>query len=287
MPQKVFINSEMFEADRAFVSARDSGFLYGAGLFETMRSKNGVVFALDDHLNRLLSSAKTLGIPHKYDRGYIADAISQTLKVNELSDARIRLTLTGGPTGMPADKQKGTLVIAATPFEAYPSEYYEKGALAVLCRFRHNTSDPGCGHKTCNYLSRLLAMDGARQKGAVESLWFTVDNRLAEGCVSNVFVVKDSKVFTPPLNTPVLPGIARKHVLQVAAQNAVETVEKDLLINDLLGADEVFITNTIMQILPIAAVEAHVVGDGKVGAVTKQLTEVFTNHFNMICGGSK
>lgn len=285
--QKIFLNNTMFEADSAFVSARDSGFLYGAGLFETMRSRNGFVFAIDDHLDRLFNSAKVLGIPHTYERDYIVDAIMQTLQANELSDARIRLTLTGGPTGVAAKKQKGTLVITATPFEPYAAEYYEKGALAVLCQFRQNTADPICGHKTCNYLSRLLALDGARQRGAVESLWFTTDNRLAEGCVSNVFIVKDSKVFTPPLSTPVLPGIARKHVLAVADENAIEAIEKDLVINDLLSADEVFITNTLMQILPIAAIEAHVVGDGKVGIVTKKLTEAFTNHFNMICGASK
>ena len=89
--QKVFLNNTIFEADKAFVSARDSGFLYGAGLFETMRSKNGVVFALDDHLDRLFNSSKVLGIPHKYERDYIVDAIGQTLKANELTDARIRL----------------------------------------------------------------------------------------------------------------------------------------------------------------------------------------------------
>jgi branched-chain amino acid aminotransferase len=285
--QQIFLNNSLFDADSAFVSARDSGFLYGAGLFETMRSSNAIVFALDDHLDRLLNSAKVLGIPHKYERDYIAEAVNKTLKANELSEARIRLTLTGGPTGLAADKQKGTLVITATPFEAYPAHYYEKGALVVLCPFRQNPADPTCGHKTCNYLSRLLALDGARQRGAVESLWFTTDNRLAEGCVSNVFIVKDSKVFTPPLSTPVLPGIARKHVLHAAAENSNEVIEQDLFIKDLLGADEVFLTNTLMQILPIAAVEAHVVGDGKVGAVTKKLTEAFTNLFTMRCGGGK
>lgn len=157
--QKVFLNNTIFEADKAFVSARDSGFLYGAGLFETMRSKNGVVFALGDHLDRLLNSSKVLGIPHKYEREYIVDAIGQTLKANELTDARIRLTLTGGPTGMAADMQKATLVITVTAFEPYPYEYYEKGTLAVLCPYRQNSTDPTCGHKTCNYLSRLLAMD--------------------------------------------------------------------------------------------------------------------------------
>jgi D-amino acid aminotransferase len=277
---KIFLNNAMFDADSAFVSARDSGFLYGAGLFETMRSRNGAVFAIDDHLDRLFNSAKVLGIPHKYERDYIADAIMQTLAANELSDARIRLTLTGGPTGVSAEKQKGTLVITATPFEPYPAEYYEKGALAVLCQFRQNTADPICGHKTCNYLSRLLALDGARQRGAVESLWFTTDNHLAEGCVSNVFLVKDSKVFTPPTSTPVLPGIARKYVLQVASENAVEVTEKDLFISDLLAADEVFITNTLMQILPIAAVEAHIVGDGKVGVITKKLADEFKKLFD-------
>jgi branched-chain amino acid aminotransferase len=285
--QKIFLNNTLFEADQAFVSARDSGFLYGAGLFETMRSKNGVVFALEDHLDRLFNSSKVLGIPYKYERDYIADAVSQTLKANELADARIRLTLTGGPTGISGDEQKGTLVITATAFEPYPAQYYEKGALAILCPYRQNPADPTCGHKTCNYLARLLAMDGARQRNAVESLWFTTQNYLAEGCFSNVFIVKDSKLFTPHAGTPVLPGIVRKHILQIAAQNGVEASEKDLFINDLLEADEIFLTNTIMQILPIAAVEAHVVGDGKVGPITQKLIRAFTEHLNRICGESK
>ena len=114
-----------------------------------------------------------------------------------------------------------------------------------------------------------------------------LENHLAEGCVSNVFIVKGFKSFYAAASTPVLPGIARKHVLQMAAENSIEATEKDLFIDDLLGADEIFITNTIMQILPIAAVEAHVVGDGKVGPITQKLTGAFTSHFNKICGGSK
>jgi branched-subunit amino acid aminotransferase/4-amino-4-deoxychorismate lyase len=106
-------------------------------------------------------------------------------------------------------------------------------------------------------------------------LWFTLDGRLAEGCVSNVFLIRDSKLFTPTVSTPVLPGIARKTVCEIAAANSIELIEKDLSIDDLLGAEEVFLTNVIMQVMPINSVEKHTVGDGKPGPVTIKLMNYF------------
>jgi branched-subunit amino acid aminotransferase/4-amino-4-deoxychorismate lyase len=115
----------------------------------------------------------------------------------------------------------------------------------------------------------------AHQKKAAEALWFTTDNRLAEGCVSNIFLVKNSVLYTPPVNTPVLPGVMRKTVCEIASKNSIQLVEKNLSIDDLLDADEVFMTNVIMEIMPVVGVEKHTVGDGKVGAMTKKLKEYF------------
>jgi len=267
---KIFLNDKIIDDAEAHLSVSDSGFLYGMGLFETMRCTGGKVFALDDHLSRLSNSAKELAINNPYIKEYVADAIEQTLEANNLTDARLRLTLTNGPMAE-GNEGKATLLITATRFEPYPAEYYQKGAGVVLTEFRQNGADPTMRHKTTNFFSRLLALNIAHKKKAAEALWFTTDNRLAEGCVSNVFLVKDSALYTPTLDTPVLPGIMRKTVCEIAKAESIKLVEKDLTIKDLLAADEVFLTNVIMLILPVVAVEAHTVGNDKVGPMTKKL----------------
>jgi len=275
MVEKVFLNDQLVDVNKARISATDSGFLYGAGLFETMRSYNGKVFALKDHLDRLFFSAGSLAINNPYDRKYLTDAIYKVLQANKLTDARLRLTLTNGPMSQPDEQRKPTLLITAAKLQPYPAEYYKKGVLVVLCPFRQNAGEPTCGHKTTSYFSRMIALNRAHQKRAAEALWFTTNNLLAEGCISNVFLVKDSVLHTPPIETPVLAGIARKTVCQIALKNSIKLVEKDLCIDDVLAADEIFLTNVIMQIMPVTAVEKHTVSDGKVGKLTKEMQKSF------------
>jgi len=274
----------LIDIDNASVSVTDSGLLYGAGLFETMRSRNGVVFRLQDHMDRLFLSAAALSIALPYDKAYIEQAIHDVLEANQLKDARLRLTLTNGPLAESQDQRKATLLIAASEFRAYPTDYYKTGVLVILCPFRQNQTDPTCGHKTTSYYPRLLALKLAHQRRATEALWFTTDHRLAEGCVSNIFLVKNSVLYTPPVQTPVLPGIARKTVLQIAQEQSLETVEKDLFISDLLEADEVFLTNVVMETMPVISVEKHTVGSGKVGPLTQRLREAFLQIIERECG---
>ena len=285
--EKVFLNDKLVDIDKASISVADSGFLYGAGLFETMRSQNSVVFALRDHLDRLFVSAEVLSINNPYDREYIANAITELLSANKLTDARLRLTLTNGPMTESEEQRKSTLLITAAKFRSYPPEYYKNGVLAVLCPFKQNPIDPASGRKTTSYFSRMIALNLAHQKRAAEAIWFTLDNRLAEGCISNVFLVKDSKLFTPPINTPVLPGVARKTVCRLARQNSIKLTEKHLTIDDLLGADEVFMTNVIMQVMPVTKIEKHTVGDGQVGPVSKKLYTLFDQLVKSECGEKK
>ncbi|MBN2593796.1 MAG: aminotransferase class IV [Sedimentisphaerales bacterium] len=273
--EQVFLNDKLVDINKACISVTDSGFLYGAGLFETMRSHNGVVFALKDHLDRLFASADVLSINNPYNKEYITEAIAKLLHANKLTDARLRLTLTNGPMSELEEQHKSTLLITAAELRSYPPEYYKKGVMVVLCPFKQNPIDPASGRKTTSYFSRMIALNLAHQKRAAEAIWFTLDNRLAEGCISNVFLVKDSELFTPPTNTPVLPGVARKAVCQIALQNSIKLTEKDLTIDDLLGADEIFLTNVIMQVMPITKVEKHTVGDSQVGPITKKLHKSF------------
>jgi branched-chain amino acid aminotransferase len=285
MAQKVFLNNEIINSSQASISCADGGFLYGAGLFETMRASNGVIFALDDHLDRLFASAEKLKINIRGDKKFLADAVYETLNANELKEARIRLTATSG--AMNAEKTDPTLLITAVNFEPYPKSYYDKGIMAVLNSYRQNPQDILSGHKTTSYFSRIFALSIAHQKRAAEALWFTTEGLLAEGCVSNVFIVKDSVVYTPSLKTGILPGIARKTVLELAAKNSIKAEEKELGIEELLGADEVYITNVIMLVLPVIGIEAHNVGNARPGAITKKISALYTEFFNQYCSGNK
>ncbi len=287
MKEKVFLNDKLVGIEDARVPALDSGFLYGAGLFETMRAYDSVVFRLSDHLDRLLNSAKALSIEHSYNKEYLKDSIYKVLKANELADARIRLTLSAGAMARSQEKSSATLLITAAKLQPYPAEYYNKGVLVVLCPFRQNVSDPTCGHKTTSYMSRMLALKQAHEKQAAEALWFTTDGRLAEGCISSVFLVKDSRLYTPAVNIPVLPGIARKTVCELAIAEKIEIIEKDLTIDDLLSAEEVFITNVIMQVIPVVGIEKHTVGDSKPGTITRKITDCYNEFVKKHCKQKK
>jgi branched-chain amino acid aminotransferase len=283
MSEKVFFNYSLVDIADANISAADAGFLYGAGLFETMRSYNGLVLGLDEHLDRLFASAEKLVIYNNYEKDFITGAIYKLLQANELTDARIRLTLTGGSISAEPEEKKSTLVITATEIHPYPDDYYKNGVMVTLCPYRQNPYNPTSGHKTLNYFPRLMALDMARKYHAAESLWFTVDNALSEGCISNVFLVKNSAIYTPKLQTPILPGVTRKFIHEIADENSIEFIEKDLYIDDCLSADEIFLSNSIMQIMPVARIEKHVVGKGKTGELTKKLIKLFDEYVKKLC----
>lgn len=287
MSGKVYLNDRICDITEANVSVADGGFLYGAGLFETMRANNGHVFRLDDHMSRLFRSADLMGINNSYEMEAVKNAVRETLEANELKDARLRLTLTSGSVRPGDDKIQSTLLITATSLESYPEEFYKSGILAVLCPYRQNPTDPTAGHKSLNYYSKMLALDFARKRNAAEAIWFTTDGRLAEGSITNIFLVKDGKLMTPTLQTPVLGGIARKTVIELAGKNDIELEEKDLIIDDLLGADEIFITNSIMKVMPVIQVEKHEVNESQVGETSKKLISLYDEYLEKECGIEK
>ncbi len=272
--EKVYLNGKIVEAAEATVPVTDSSYLYGIGLFETMRAVGGKVFGLREHLARLNKSAEALTIFNSYSDEQIEKAISQLLVTNELTEARLRLSISNGPVQTDGTALTNLLITAAT-FAPYPDEYYDKGVRVILTDFRQNSQDPFSGHKTTCYGPRLTALKNAHEKLAAEALWFTTENALAEGSISNVFLVKDGTLYTPPVNTPVLPGIARKTVIDIAEELDINCYENPLRIDDLLGADEIFLTNVIMEVLPVVAVEAHTVGEGNPGEITKKIAQQY------------
>ncbi|MDP9173432.1 MAG: aminotransferase class IV [Planctomycetota bacterium] len=286
-----WVNGSFVDELHATVSLRDTGLLHAAGVFTTMRADDGRIFRVDQHLERLRNSCKALFIPLQYSNEALRGAIDEILSRNSLTDARLRLTVTRGSARQ--DPLHGlhlepSVFLTATSLEPYPPEYYENGlTVIVLDEQKLNPYDIQAGHKTLNYLSRLAALRAANTRGAGEALWFNVHNFLQSGSISNVFLVKNGALQTPPTpkdlqdekiaagtaypKSAVLPGITRQAVLDLAGEAAIDVQLKGLTINDLLEADECFVTNSIMQIMPVCRIERRELGTGRPGDLTRQL----------------
>ena len=192
MTEYVFLNNALVNSDKAQISIHDAGLLHGVGLFETMRSYNGKVFRMQDHLDRLFHSAAILGITITNSKEEIIADTAELLQANKLLDARLRLTLTRGNIHniSPDHPPQSTLFITAVQLTAYPPELYRYGMTVIISPYKQNPDEPIAGHKTINYFNRLYALQQGQMKKAGEALWFTTTNRLAEGSVSNVFLVQ-------------------------------------------------------------------------------------------------
>ncbi len=274
MNPRIYLNGKIVEANKACVPASNPSLLHGVGLFETLRVYDGRAFALERHVERLKASAGKLNMPVLEQIERVPDAVEQVVEANRLRNARVRFTVT--PPGQMEPADEPTLLVAGQETAGYPQELYERGMTVYVCTdYRQSRQDPLAGHKTTSYFSRLLVLRDGQDRACGESLWFTPENYLAEGCISNVFVVKDGRLLTPPLDTPVLPGITRAIVLELAGRAGISFEERPCTINDLLEADEAFLTNAIMEIMPVTQVEKKGIGAEKPGATTKQLAEAY------------
>jgi branched-subunit amino acid aminotransferase/4-amino-4-deoxychorismate lyase len=272
-------------ADQAAVSVFDSSFMQGVGFFSTMRAYGGRVFRLDRHINRLKSSAAALGWTLPVDEDLLRSAVEQVVSATEQSSARVRLTLTSGSLRAGTDEAAGLTVVAnASPGVSYPPELYQKGVTINVSRYRQSNLDPTIGHKTTSYFPRLTALREAHANGAFEALWLTLDANIAEGSISNVFIVDDGVLVTPPLDTPVLPGITRAAVLELAAQENIPVREDAFPLETLLKADEAFLTNSMLEIMPVVRVHREVIGNEKPGDFTRQLYEAYGQLVEQECG---
>jgi len=291
----VWFNGQFVSEDEAMVSHRDTGLLHAAGLFTTFRAHNGKIFRLSDHLARLRRSCEAMFIPLMYKDEALTSAASDLLQRNNLTDARMRLTVTRGSSQQ--DPLHGlrlspTTFLTATSFETYPDEYYEKGmTVIVLDDQKLNPYDIQAGHKTLNYFSRLSALRDATQRGAGEALWFNVHNYLQSGSISNIFIVKNGTLITPPTRDDLLdpaiaekipyaksaplPGITRKVIFELASAEKIAIERSAITINQLLDADEAFLTNSIMGIMPVSRIERSPIGSEKPGAITRRLTALY------------
>jgi len=281
----VFVNGLYWPQSRAQVSVLDRGFAYGDGLFETLRAYGGVVFRLEDHLDRCSRSARLIFLELPMTRQELRTVVCETLKRNFLSDAIIRLTVTRGeqePGLAIAPETSPTVVVHVRPFEALPGYSYEKGVRVSL--FHNSAPRVGginCQIKSCNFLSQIVLRERARKEGVFEGIMIDSNKRIADGTTSNIFIVKNGILKTPALSEFVLPGVTRQVVLELAASLNISHEEQDLMVDDVYRADEIFLTNTGIEILPVRQADRQIIGTGMPGPVTRRLRALFLKNFGV------
>ena len=279
MSLKVWMNGDLIRSEDAKIGVYDHGLLYGDGVFEGIRVYHGRVFKLDRHLARLYASAEAIRLVIPFACEQLSEAIHETMKANSQSDAYIRLVVTRGPgdLGLDPSKSKGPVVFIITDKIALcPEEMYKKGMNIITAKtVRTPAQSLNPQVKSLNYLNNILAKIEACDAGVDEALMLNYDGFVAECTAENIFIVQEAKVLTPPVSAGILEGITRDFVLNLAGENGIESEEKNLLPDDLYGADECFLTGTAAEILPVTKIDGRTVGTGQPGPITKRLIDSF------------
>lgn len=276
MSEMVYLNGSLVAREDARIAALDYGFLYGYGLFETMRAYGGKVFRLERHLERLASSAATLGIA--IDKLVLEGAVVDTIHANGLSEARIRLTVSIGEGGVvpdPASCGDPTVLVVAGEYRPLRDAVYEKGFRAIVSSVRRNSQSPVPMMKSLNFLENMLTRQEARTASVDEALCLNEKEMLAEAGMSNVFMVGSGVLKTPGVTSGILSGVTREAVLEVARKLGIPVAEDDITLDELIKADEAFLTNSVMEVMPLTELDDKPIGSGMPGEVTRSLMEAY------------
>ncbi|HJX13150.1 MAG TPA: aminotransferase class IV [Dehalococcoidales bacterium] len=283
MADVVYLNGSLVPRSEARVSVADHGFLYGYGLFETMRAYHGRIFALERHIGRLLKAAEVIGLGDSPGGIDLAGACRDTLKANNLEEARLRLTVTNGESeAFPwaGGGGKPSVVVTARPFTPFPPEKYEQGFRVSVASVRRCCQYQLSGIKSTGYLVSVLARREAAARGFDEALLLNERGHIAEGGTSNVFFVKAAALVTPSLEAGILPGITRELVLGLAASLGISVSQREIGVPELAGFDEAFLTASTLEIMPLVAVRDEggkdiTIGPGRPGDVTRKLMAAY------------
>ncbi len=276
---KVYLDGRIVEAEEARIPVNDRGVLFGDGLFETIRAYGGRPFRLDRHLRRLREGCRVLRISGLPDDGEIAEAIAALYRENVgRGDAYVRLTVTGGDfDGIRTLTRSSAprFFIVVKPFEGYPPEFYSRGIKVTVSSVRRNPHSPLWRIKTTNYLEPLYARQEAVDRGYHDALFLNTDGCLAEGSTSNIFLVRGRRVLTPHPDCGILPGITREAVLELCSRMRIEAEEGFYRLQDLLEAEEAFLTMTTGELIPVAEVDGTPVGERCPGPLTAELSAAY------------
>jgi branched-chain amino acid aminotransferase len=288
MALKVWIDGKLYEKPDAKVSVYDHGLLYGDGVFEGIRVYHGRIFELEAHLRRLFESAKAIRLTIPMTAAELTAAMEQTVRANDFTDCYIRLIVTRGqgPLGIdPLRCARPSVILIADTIAIYPKELYEKGISVITSSVIRN--HPGALSpriKSLNYLNNILARLEAHDAGVAEAIMLNHHGNVAEGTVQNIFIVRDGAVSTPAVTEGALEGVTRKVMLMLSQRLGLPTFERVIERIDLYNADEMFMTGTGAELMPVTKVDGRSVGNGEVGPITRKLITAFKAHVKDVAG---
>lgn len=274
----LYLNDRIVPQNKALVSVFDHGFLYGDGIYETMRAYKGTVFMFDEHIDRLFRSASMIKLKIPKTPESIKKAVYGTMKANGHTEAVIRISISRGPGPVGLDPglcPKPTLVIMSASFRPYPSRYYREGVKIIVADTRRNyrkALNPQI--KSLNFLNNILAKIEAKERGAYEAVMLNHRGYVAEGTITNIFFVSNGVLCTPSIDVGILDGITRKLIINSAREIGIRVNEGTFRKEALRTAREVFISNTTMEVMPVAEIDRKRIGSGP-GEITRELHRAY------------
>lgn len=275
----IYLNDKFVPEEEAKVSVFDHGFLYGDGIYETLRAYDGRIFRCKEHIERLFQSASLIELNIKRTKKKIEDSLYESLNVNNLKDAYVRLSITRGYGEIGLDPELcpvPTIIIIAKEFKGHPEELYRKGVNIAIVSIRRNHPEAlNPRIKSNNFLNNILAKVEAKKRGAFEGIMLSHSGYVCEGTTSNIFMVKAGVLITPPVALGLLEGITRSVVIELAEKNNIKVEERVFTPDELYSADECFITSTTLEVMPVVKVDERQIGNGIPGNITKRLAQGF------------
>src|SRR5882762_3120749 len=276
---KIYIDGKFYSEGEAKVSVFDHGLLYGDGIFEGIRFYTGRVFRLEEHLDRLWDSARSICLVVPMSKREMTEALLETVRQNDLRDGYIRLLVTRGVGNLglnPAQCETPSVIIIAATITLYPEAMYQNGLTVVTVATRRtNPASLNPAVKSLNYLNNVMARIEANLAGADEALMLNDAGNVAECTADNVFIIKHDQIFTPPITAGALRGITRSIVFDIAAEFGLSIVEADFTRHDIFVADECFLTGTAAEIVPVVKTDGRIIGNGKPGPITTRIIARF------------
>ncbi|QGG46407.1 branched-chain-amino-acid transaminase [Heliorestis convoluta] len=275
----IYLDGEFVQEDQAKVSVFDHGYLYGDGIFEGIRAYNGRVFKLKEHIDRLYDSAKAINMTIPLNADEMTEVVLESLRRNNLRDGYIRLVVSRGKGDLGLDPRKcpkASVLCIAAAITLYPKECYENGLDVITVATRRNIPEAlNPRIKSLNYLNNILAKIEAARAGVLEAIMLNQEGYVAECTGDNIFIVKNGRLITPPPHVGILEGITRNCVMELARQRDIEVKEQVFARYDVYTADEVFLTGTAAEVIPVVTVDGRTIGNGQPGPMTKALTGDF------------
>src|SRR6266446_6333570 len=276
---QIYIDGKFYAEGDAKVSVFDHGLLYGDGIFEGIRFYNGRVFRLEEHLERLWDSARSICLEIPMTRQEMTEALIETIRQNHLQDGYIRLLVTRGVGNLglnPEQCKNPSVIIIAATIALYHEDFYRKGlSIVTVATRRSNPASLNPAVKSLNYLNNVMARIEANLASADEALMLNDAGNVAECTADNVFIIKHSQIFTPPTTAGALQGITRSVVFDIAGEFDLKVVEADFTRHDIFVADECFLTGTAAEIVPVVKADGRIIGNGKPGPITARMVARF------------